>query len=172
MKFSTSLIQLYKTKLCGIVHSTDYFSPFILKFKTFIYNSNNKIICNLCLCGNPSRRGWSISAPTRKNFFNIGIFRERIKIRKTDCELVYDSLNQINQFFSFLRKKNLEMSFRSVIENHQQDNKKSLFLCIYDYTLLILKSSTLFLKVSCHNLYIVHVLQMEGALLYWFFNFL
>ena len=29
----------------------DYFKPIILKLKTFIYNSNNKIIHNFCICG-------------------------------------------------------------------------------------------------------------------------
>ena len=40
------LTQWYSTKLHAIVPNMNYFKPVILKFKTFIYNSNNKIMHN------------------------------------------------------------------------------------------------------------------------------
>ena len=46
-----SLTLWYMTKLWAIVSNTNYFKPNILKFKTFIYNSNCKIIYNFCIYG-------------------------------------------------------------------------------------------------------------------------
>ena len=34
------------TKLSAVVANVDYFKTTVLKFKTFIYNRNGKIICN------------------------------------------------------------------------------------------------------------------------------
>ena len=48
-KFSISVTQRYKTKLHAIVPNADYFKPIILKFKTFIYNSDSKFMYNLLL---------------------------------------------------------------------------------------------------------------------------
>ena len=44
-------IQWYRTKLHGIVPKMNYFKPIILKFETFIYNSNGKTIHNFCKHG-------------------------------------------------------------------------------------------------------------------------
>ena len=35
-------IQIYRMTLRAVVPNTDYFKPIILKFKTFIYNTNTK----------------------------------------------------------------------------------------------------------------------------------
>ena len=40
-----------RIKLRAIVPNRNYFKPIILKFKIFIYNSNNKIIYNFCIHG-------------------------------------------------------------------------------------------------------------------------
>ena len=51
MKFFISITQWHRTKLRAIVWNTNYFKPIILKFKTFIYNSNIKIMYNFCMHG-------------------------------------------------------------------------------------------------------------------------
>ena len=53
----------------AIVHNTNYFKPFILKFKTFVYNSNSKIIYNFCM-----NRG--NTPPVREMYFTM-VFLER-----------------------------------------------------------------------------------------------
>ena len=39
------IIQWFRTKLREIVPNTDFFKPVIIKLKTFIHDSNNKIMC-------------------------------------------------------------------------------------------------------------------------------
>ena len=51
-KFLISLTQWYRTKLSVIVPNTNYFKPIILKYKTFIYVSNNETVHNFCIYGN------------------------------------------------------------------------------------------------------------------------
>ena len=50
-KLLISLIELHRRKLHEIVPNVDYFTPIILKFKTFINNGNKKIIYNFCTLG-------------------------------------------------------------------------------------------------------------------------
>ena len=98
MKFLISLTQWYGSKCHAIVPNTDYFKPIILKFKIFIYNSNSKVIYNLCLCGGNIlfvREGEVF--PTEKEIFNTGIFRKNTsKYAKLMAELhACGSLKQI-----------------------------------------------------------------------------
>ena len=62
-KFFISLTHWYAAKLRAILPNTNYFKSIILKLKTFIYNSNNKIICNFCIYGGntPPRMGNTLS---------------------------------------------------------------------------------------------------------------
>ena len=53
-----------------------------------------------------------------------------------------------------------EMSFRNVIENRLQDNKLISFVHLWFYFADI-NTVCSFLKISCHNLYMVHISQ-EG----------
>ena len=57
----------------AIAPNTDYFKPIILKFKTFIYNTNSNVIHEFCMHGGQysSRRGEV--TPSGKNFLNIDI---------------------------------------------------------------------------------------------------
>ena len=65
------------TKLHAIVSNADYFKLIILEFKTFIYNSNSKIIHTFCMCGSDtaSCKEKVPSSGGEKNF-NSGITRE------------------------------------------------------------------------------------------------
>ena len=73
-----------QTKLLAIVPNMNCFKTVILKFKTFIYNSNGKIKHNFCMYGgNAPPVGGEVTP--RKEFFTIGIFRnQNIKMRKTN----------------------------------------------------------------------------------------
>ena len=57
------------------LNNEDYFKPIILKFKTFIHNSNSKIAYNFCTCGGNGPLGEGEVTP-RGKFFNIVIFRK------------------------------------------------------------------------------------------------
>ena len=75
-KFYISLKLLYRTKLRAFVLNANYFKPNILKFKTFIYNSNSKIMHNFCMCRSntpPSKE----EIPSRWRNFLTMIFLER-----------------------------------------------------------------------------------------------
>ena len=71
LKFLIILTQWYRTKLLAIVPNRNYFKPIILKLKTFIYNSDSKIIYNFCMYGgNTSSVGGEVTPPKNENFFN------------------------------------------------------------------------------------------------------
>ena len=56
--------------------NVDNFKPIIFRFKTFIYNRNNKTMYNFCLCGTntiPSHTDEVLSLGWK--LFNIGIFQ-------------------------------------------------------------------------------------------------
>ena len=59
--FLISLKQWCRTKLRAIVSNTNYFKPFISKFKPIIYNSNSKVIHNFCMYGPYNRSTYSRS---------------------------------------------------------------------------------------------------------------
>ena len=70
-KFFISLTQCYRTKL-GAISPNEIFLPNILKFKTFIYNSNSKFIYNFCIHGTIiPRRGRSNPSPRRRHFLPL-----------------------------------------------------------------------------------------------------
>ena len=76
-KFLITLKQWYRAKLCAIVPNADYFEPIILKFITFIYNSNSKITHNFCIYrGNTPPVGGKDVTLSGEKFFTVGIFRK------------------------------------------------------------------------------------------------
>ena len=113
-------------------------SQSFLKFKTFIYNSNSKIIYNFCICG-------VNTSPRREKFINIGIFRKNASLYTqlmSELHVCYN-LNQIYLFFSTFNKNTLQrMLFRNAIKKLKTTN--CFFLYIY-CTLLVL----------CHLLFFV-----------------
>ena len=106
-KFLFSLTQWCRTKLRAIVPNTNYFQPIILKLKTFIYNSDSKIMHNFCSYGGntpPVGKG-KVTLPG-KEFFVVGICRMNTsKYAKLIVEpYIYDNLNHNYWFFSFITK--------------------------------------------------------------------
>ena len=92
--------------MCAIVSNTDYIKPISLKFKAFIFNSNNKLIYNFYMCENniPRRREGSNHSPGEK-FFNIGIFKKNTsKYAKLMVE-PYICYNLRQTYRLFLTKK-------------------------------------------------------------------
>ena len=71
----------------AVVPNTDYFKPIFFKFKIFVNNSNSKIICNFCICGEILSTAFKTVSPrvlsNRSNtlrggeeIFSIDIFRK------------------------------------------------------------------------------------------------
>ena len=116
LKFLISLTQWYRTKLCAIVPNRNYFKPIILKFKTFIYNSDSKIIYNFSTYGVNTLPEWVevTSPPSGKKYFTVGIFRKNTsKYAKLMAEpYICDDLNHKYRFFFFIFNKKC-LKFRS-----------------------------------------------------------
>ena len=93
---------------------------------------------------------WGRNNLRRRIFLTLFFFRKNKKPQNTQdliIELsIYDNLHQIKLFFFiFHQNKKLKgMSFRIVQESRLGGNKLIFFSYIYDYMLLILKSSVLF----------------------------
>ena len=100
LKFFISLTQWHKAKLRAIAPKSNYFKPITLRLKTFIYNSNKKIIYNFCMYGS------KIPQLGNEKFFTVGIFRKNpSKSAKLIVEpRICDYLNK-NRFSSFLTKQ-------------------------------------------------------------------
>ena len=140
-QFSITLTQWYRTKLRAMIPNANYINPIILKFKTFIYKRNCKIIYNFIICG--------CNTPPKGLFFlHWYVYKKCIKIRKTDGWIIYLWLLDPNSPIFFIINKKIwkEMSFRNVLENHPENWIVWFLWYIYDNILLILKSSALFWK--------------------------
>ena len=86
------------TKLRTIVSITNYFKPTILKFKSFIYNSNSNVVHNFCIHGGNAPPPWGEGAsPSEEKFITVGIFRKNAsKPTKLMVEpYICDNLTQI-----------------------------------------------------------------------------
>ena len=129
-----------------IVPNRNYFKPIILKFKTFIYNSDSKTIYNFCTYGGNSLSIGEVTPPG-ETFFTVSIFRkDASKYAKLKVEpYICGNLKQIYQIFFFLIKIFLNL-LRNVLANRLEGNRLISFVH-YDCSLLVLKS-LLFLKIK------------------------
>ena len=62
--------------LFNFLLSHNHFKTIILKFKTFIYNSDSKIIYNFCMYGGNTLPVGEEVIPSGEKFFTDGIFRK------------------------------------------------------------------------------------------------
>ena len=90
-----------------------------MKFISFIYNSNSRIIYNFCMYGSNLPRG--------RNFFAICIIRKNAsKYAKLMVEsYICDNLYQVYRFFSFWTKQFLK-SFSQKIDKNLLKNYKGI----------------------------------------------
>ena len=104
------LTQWYKTKLRAIV-PTNYFKPFILKFKTFIYISNSKIMDNFCKyegnIRNKMQKSWH--RPGLANFY-FDFSRLDLSDFKTDTFISLYMMNVCFAFLQFIKKTDLVLT--------------------------------------------------------------
>ena len=107
-KILISLTKWYGTELRAIVSNC---TPIILKFKTFIYNSNSKIIYNNWMYGGKYPPGAGI-------FTVVFFWKNTSNYAKLIVEpYICDNLNKIYRLFPLLTTKKIWDSFRNVLKN-------------------------------------------------------
>ena len=82
-KILISSTQWYRTKLRKIVPNTNYLKPIILEFKTLIYDTNSKILYNLCIYRGNIPIGGNKS-PGGEICYRRYFQKEHLKIRKNN----------------------------------------------------------------------------------------